>query len=309
MAAQPPSYKTLASLSRINLLHQLQQRGTMTVGDLAEAAGLHHNTAREHLDRLISEGFVTCEPEPRQTKGRPRMLYSAARGVDSDASSVRGKKVEAALIRAEQLRRMLPVTALDPSGAVAVGHACAAPEPADAGTAAASAGLDGEAATAVSAAAAVSASVRPTHPAVQRQFDALDDHLDQSGFDARISEDQQHVTLHDCPYSEMVKDHPEVCGVHFRLIQGVLEQAEGPLRAHQLHLIEAPRLCTIDLHQAGPEEIEADRVALEAAVAAANVVVDVMVAGNDFAVESADAADAPGTASERAGAGLGVRRR
>jgi predicted ArsR family transcriptional regulator len=162
------------------------------------------------------------------------MLYSAARGVDSDASSVRGKKVEAALIRAEQLRRMLPVTCAD-------------------------------------------------QPALQRQFDALDDHLDQSGFDARITSDQQHVTLHDCPYSEMVKDHPEVCGVHFRLIQGVLEQAEGPLRAHQLHLIEAPRLCTIDLHHASAQEIEADRVALEAAVAAANVVVDKMVANTSEA--------------------------
>ncbi|MFC5929258.1 MarR family transcriptional regulator [Cryobacterium melibiosiphilum] len=281
MAAQPPSYKTLASLSRINLLHQLQQRGTMTVGDLAEAAGLHHNTAREHLDRLISEGFVTCEPEPRQTKGRPRMLYSAARGVDSDASSVRGKKVEAALIRAEQLRRMLPLTPVDrpTAGAVTVGAECGA--------------------------AADAAAVRPTHPAVQRQFDALDDHLDQSGFDARVTDDQQHVTLHDCPYSEMVKDHPEVCGVHFKLIQGVLEQAEGPLRAHQLHLIEAPRLCTIDLHHASPAEIAADRAALEAAVSEANVVVDAMVA----VTAGSSAADAAGRVAEPAGAGLGSRRR
>ncbi|WP_241992851.1 helix-turn-helix transcriptional regulator [Cryobacterium frigoriphilum] len=275
-------------MSRINLLHQLQQRGTMSVGDLAEAAGLHHNTAREHLDRLISEGFVTCEPEPRQTKGRPRMLYSAASGVDSDASSVRVKKVEAALIRAQQLRRMLPVTPLDQpaAGPVSVGAGCAVPEsPASVGGAGAA------------------GAVHSTHPAVQRQFDALDDHLDQSGFDARVTDDQQHVTLHDCPYSEMVKDHPEVCGVHFRLIQGVLEQAEGPLRAHQLHLIEAPRLCTIDLHHASAEEIEADRVALEAAVAEANVVVDAMVAVTDGSLE-ADAA-----APEPAGAGLGSRRR
>lgn len=267
MAAQPPSYKTLASLSRINLLHQLQQRGTMSVGDLAEAAGLHHNTAREHLDRLISEGFVTCEPEPRQTKGRPRMLYSAARGVDSDASSVRVKKVEAALIRAQQLRRMLPVTPADQltAGGAPVGAAGAEAE--------------------VPAAA------------VQRQFDALDDHLDQSGFDAHVTDDQQHVTLHDCPYSEMVKDHPEVCGVHFRLIQGVLEQAEGPLRAHQLHLIEAPRLCTIDLHHASAEELAADRAALESAVAEANVVVDALVAGE------AAASGATGTAHDADAAG------
>jgi predicted ArsR family transcriptional regulator len=45
----------------------------------------------------------------------------------------------------------------------------------------------------------------------------------------------------------MVKEHPEVCGVHYRLIQGVLEQADGPLRAVGLNLIDAPRLCVIDV--------------------------------------------------------------
>ena len=202
MAAQPPSYKTLASLSRMNLLYQLQQRGTMTVNDLAEAAGLHHNTAREHLDRLISEGFVTCTAEPRETKGRPRMLYSAASGTDSNTDSVRARKIDAALVRAEHIRRMQPTA--------------------------------------------------PTTQSTQRQFDALDDHLDQAGFDARVSDDQLRVSLRDCPYSEMVREHPEVCGVHFRLIKDVLAQAEGPLRARQLNLIDAPKLCTIDLHHLAP---------------------------------------------------------
>ena len=206
MAAQPPSYKTLASLSRMNLLYQLQSRGTMTVNDLAEAAGLHPNTAREHLDRLIHDGFVTCAPEPRETKGRPKMLYSAAGGVSTELGSIRARKIEAAQERAEQLRRMLPVR---PAG-----------QPAWAGC---------------------------TGPAVQRQLDALDDHLDQAGFDASRSANSEQLSLHDCPYSEMVKDHPEVCGVHYRLIQGVLEQADGPLRAVGLNLIDAPHLCVIDV--------------------------------------------------------------
>ena len=206
MAAQPPSYKTLASLSRMNLLHQLHSRGTMTVNDLAEAAGLHHNTAREHLDRLINDGFVTCEPEPRDSKGRPKMLYSAAGGVSTELGSIRGRKIEAAQERAEQLRRMLPLL---PAGQTAL------------------AGCSG--------------------PAARRQLDALDDHLDQAGFDASVAANGEQLNLHDCPYSEMVKDHPEVCGVHYRLIQGVLEQADGPLRAAGLNLIDAPHLCVIDV--------------------------------------------------------------
>ena len=206
MAAQPPSYKTLASLSRMNLLYQLQSRGTMSVNDLAEATGLHHNTAREHLDRLINEGFVTCAPEARDSKGRPKMLYSPASGIKSELGSIQSRKIEAAQVRAEQLRRMVPL----------------APrvQPALAGCAG---------------------------PAAQRQLDALEDHLDQSGFDASVASNGDQLHLHDCPYSEMVKDHPEVCGVHYRLIQDVLEQADGPLRAVGLNLIDAPHRCMIDV--------------------------------------------------------------
>jgi len=74
---QPSHYRTLASLSRINLLHELQQHGSQTIGKLAKATGLHHNTAREHLHRLIDAGFVSSEPIPATAKGRPTILYSA----------------------------------------------------------------------------------------------------------------------------------------------------------------------------------------------------------------------------------------
>lgn len=78
MSSHPASgYHTLASFSRIHLLHFLRQRGTMTMGDLAEATGLHHNTAREHLQRLISDGFVTRQPENKESKGRTRIQYRA----------------------------------------------------------------------------------------------------------------------------------------------------------------------------------------------------------------------------------------
>ncbi|MEC5152490.1 ArsR family transcriptional regulator [Cryobacterium sp. GrIS_2_6] len=214
MSSRPPSsYRTLASFSRIKLLYFLQQRGTMTVSDLSEATGLHHNTTREHLQRLISDGFVTCEPEERDVKGRPRILYSAAAGVDHYAGSIRVAKVEAAERRGDQVRRMLPLTAAIDSP-------------------------------------------------LQRQLDALDDHLDQTGFEARIDADGRHLTLHECPYSEMVKDHPEVCRVHLGLVQGILQQAGGPLTADALHPLTEPDTCTLDLnwsHQGAEcEEIEGD---------------------------------------------------
>lgn len=169
----------------------------MTVGDLAEAAGLHPNTAREHLQRLVDDGFITCQPEARETKGRPRMLYSASAG-SATPGSVRAIKAEAAQRRADLVRTLLPLTP---------------------------------------------ATTSPR----QCQIDALDDHLDASGFDSDHDPDGTHVHLHDCPYSEMVKDHPEVCTVHFGLIKTLLEQTDGPLQADQLHPLVGPDICTLDL--------------------------------------------------------------
>lgn len=169
----------------------------MTVGDLAEAAGLHPNTAREHLQRLVDDGFITCQPEVRETKGRPRMLYSAAIG-SNGPGTVRAALAEAAERRGDLVRRLLPIEAVDRSPR-------------------------------------------------QRQIDALDDHLDQSGFDFDHDVDGSRVHLHECPYSEMVKQHPEVCTVHYGLLQAALEQTDGPLLAGRMHPFSGPDTCTLDL--------------------------------------------------------------
>ena len=71
-------YKTLDSLSRIKLLHELQTRGGLTVDELAEATGLHPNTAREHLQRLMAVGFVQSEPLLNGRRGRPTLRYRVA---------------------------------------------------------------------------------------------------------------------------------------------------------------------------------------------------------------------------------------
>lgn len=71
-------HKTLASPSRIALLRHLQTRGAMTVDELADATGLHRNTAREHLHHLIESRLVRSEPVPRHRKGRPTLRYRMA---------------------------------------------------------------------------------------------------------------------------------------------------------------------------------------------------------------------------------------
>lgn len=89
-AGRPRRYfKTLASLSRVNLLHQLQTRGSMTVAALAAALDLHPNTAREHLHRLVETGLVRADPILRASKGRPEMLYRATTRPSSPATASR----------------------------------------------------------------------------------------------------------------------------------------------------------------------------------------------------------------------------
>lgn len=195
-------YRTLASLSRINLLHELQEHGSKTITELAEATGLHHNTAREHLHRLIDAGFVDSEPVPTSTKGRPKLRYRAARGTDNPA---RRARQQAAEHRTALLRRMLPVT---------------------------------ESTT--------------TSTPRSRQLDALDDHMDQCGFDAEVDQDHTHMVMHDCPFADLAKDNPQVCEVHFALVKDALDVENGPLRARELHPFFAPQLCVVDLEEGDP---------------------------------------------------------
>lgn len=193
----PRNYKTLASLSRINLLHELQQHGSLTVTELAAATGLHHNTAREHLHRLIDAGFVRSESIPRTSKGRPKILYRTATGRDDPTHRARLLEAEA---RTERFRKLLPTRKI---------------------------GID--------------------RSPIDRQLDMLDDHMDQCGFDAAIEIDSKQMTMHDCPFSELARAHPQVCEVHFALVKDALQLADGPLEARELHPFSGPHDCTVDL--------------------------------------------------------------
>lgn len=79
----------------------------MTVEELAEATGLHPNTVREHLHRLIDSGFVSSRARRGATAGRPRLTYTTE--VDRD-DPIQAKKMRAATQRAEYTRWLLPTT-------------------------------------------------------------------------------------------------------------------------------------------------------------------------------------------------------
>lgn len=107
----------ISSYSRVRILHLLFEAGhsgatgELAIGDLCEATGLHPNTVREHLQRLIEGGYVIPTIEHRTTRGRPRTLYRAATGAPEASSPVARNKAKAAARRGDLLRSVLPDTA------------------------------------------------------------------------------------------------------------------------------------------------------------------------------------------------------
>lgn len=113
MGTSRPIYGPISSYSRVQILHLVQERAHRTIGELTTATGLHANTVREHLQRLIDGGYVVEEREQRTTRGRPRVLYSAATGEASASSPIARRKVQDAASRGDLLRRAMPWTATD----------------------------------------------------------------------------------------------------------------------------------------------------------------------------------------------------
>ncbi len=111
MAKGGPVCGPISSYSRVKILHLVQTRAERTIGELCEATGLHQNTVREHLQRLIEGGYVIAQAEHRTTRGRPRTLYSAATGTPDASSPVLRDKVSAAARRGDLMRRMMPAAA------------------------------------------------------------------------------------------------------------------------------------------------------------------------------------------------------
>lgn len=107
-------YGPISSYSRVRILHLVQSRPDRTIGELCDATGLHANTVREHLQRLIEGGYVIPSTERRTTRGRPRTLYRAATGMPGASSPVARDKVAKAAQRGDLMRRMLcePASAL-----------------------------------------------------------------------------------------------------------------------------------------------------------------------------------------------------
>ncbi len=197
------------------MLRQADQ--PLSVAEVAEAMGLHVNTARFHLDGLVEDGLAERTTEPRETPGRPRILYS------SDGPSLGPRSYE---LLAEMLTGFVSSLEDTGPGTVELGkawgrHLIERPAPSER--------VDAD-----------EAMVR------------LDRMLDAVGFapESRTTDSGVEVRLQRCPFREVAEKHTDVvCAIHLGLMQGALEELDAPVTATSLQPFVTPHLCVAHLER------------------------------------------------------------
>jgi predicted ArsR family transcriptional regulator len=217
--------------SRARVLDLLRAAGRpLGVQEVAEQAGLHPNTARFHLDALVDTGLAAREPQPRETPGRPSMVYRV-----TEADGPTGQRRYRLL--AEMLTSMIAGVIAKP------------------GEAAAEAGREwGRYLT--------------EQPPPFQRVDAgeaikrLTAALEEIGFapEAVPGNRRYRIRLHQCPFREVADRHQDVvCALHLGLMEGVLEQIRAPVNADRLQPFAEPSVCIADFSTGDEQSATAAR--------------------------------------------------
>jgi predicted ArsR family transcriptional regulator len=75
---------------RARILGFLGQRGSASLHELAEAAGVHRNTVRPHIAALEDAGVLETESEAPRGRGRPRRRFRLGADWTSPTADFRG---------------------------------------------------------------------------------------------------------------------------------------------------------------------------------------------------------------------------
>jgi predicted ArsR family transcriptional regulator len=217
-----PPTEVAAGARRADVLGRLREAsGPLSAADLAAQTGLHVNTARFHLDRLVTDGLAERMPESRDEPGRPRILYQT-RGQPPGPRSYR--------LLAEMLTGL--VASLSDAGPAAMEagrawgrHLVERPAPSER----------------VNADEAVARLSRV---------------LEATGFQPETRKAGKHVfeidLLH-CPFREVAERHQDiVCAIHLGLMQGALTELRAPLKAESLKPFVTPTVCVARLRAPSP---------------------------------------------------------
>ncbi|MBN9096901.1 MULTISPECIES: helix-turn-helix domain-containing protein [unclassified Pseudonocardia] len=195
--------------------------GVAGVPEVAEHLGVHPNTARFHLEALVSDGVLERVPGVPTGRGRPRVGYRARPG------SARGE-VRRYRLLAEILLGQLSATSDDPPAtATAVGRSWGAhlvprrtPSP----------------------------DMITRDEATTRLITMLDelDFAPEPVSEGPTPPDR--VRLRHCPFLELAEPHRDlVCPLHLGLMQGALNALQAPVTVASLKPFAEPSACVAHL--------------------------------------------------------------
>lgn len=209
-------HRLLASPVRSRLLALLRgSRRPMGIQELSAALGLHPNSVRDHLDRLVEAGFARTETAPPNGRGRPALRYAARGRAEAEGDGPGYRALASALV--EQLASGDDPVADSEAAGERWGDRMARPL----------APVDGQT------------------EAVERLL-AL---LDEAGFEPeRPVALGQPVRLRSCPFRALARERRAVvCGVHLGMMRGVLRRLDAPTEGVSLEPFVAPDLCIAHL--------------------------------------------------------------
>lgn len=184
-------------------------RRPVTIAELTDHLGFNHNAIRQHLAKLAAAGLIVGQTVPAGGRGRPRLVYEVAAGVDS-GWGVSGPY--------ERLSRMLAEIVSSGESPVTIGRRVGQ------GLASPSETADGTVADITSVMA-------------------------RQGFEPEVRRQGRRavVTLLNCPFREVALEHPDtVCALHLGIAEG-LADAGGDVTVDEL-VVKNPRRAGCRLH-------------------------------------------------------------
>ncbi|WP_207343424.1 helix-turn-helix domain-containing protein [Arthrobacter sp. E3] len=249
-SALPPSYgprpgrrDAVAPISkaRAAVLSRLREiDGTLSVEQLALQTGQHANTAREHLEALVEDGYATRTAAPKEGRGRPAWLYQP--------SPVPAGPVGYAALAAALAQHLATHSENAAAEGEAAGRAWARamPSAGSNGTAAAGTGLANRAGSANGARSANRAQLSAAAAKATRSHVATA--LEQAGFGVQKNRDATELTLTVCPIVEAARENPDVvCAVHLGLVKELLAGSGLPEDDVELLPFAGPGICTLHM--------------------------------------------------------------
>ena len=180
-----------------------------TVVQIAERVGGHPNTSRVHLDELVSEGYVDCQRDAPQGRGRPALRYKVTalgRSKLTEPTQIDHRALSLAL--AQQF-----AVSGSAEDAERFGRLWAQ---------------------------ALSSTLPQDDESLTQQLVNL---LASMGFALEVTDGGRAVLLHTCPMVDEAREDPRrVCGMHKALIDGALK-AWGSEKQVALEPFVAPGYC------------------------------------------------------------------